>query len=290
MSVTIANGAFTARIAEAGAELKSLVEMSTGREYMWQADPAWWNGSAPVLFPVIGGLKGGVTTFEGRQYKLPSHGFARNCEFTVARAGGDSAVFELASSAKTREMYPFDFLLRVSFTLERSGIGVRYDVENRGAGRMWFSIGSHPAFNLPFAGGHLENYYVVFQQEENMERWFFKDGMVVAGKTAEVLENARVLSLSRSLFDQGPVIFKQPASREFTIANSRNSHAVTVSTDGVPYVAVWSKPNGAPFLSIEPWHGLPDMTDCTGNLAEKEGIMSLEPRGSFTTGYRVEIR
>jgi ribulose-phosphate 3-epimerase len=181
-------------------------------------------------------------------------------ERTIAgfsREGADAAVFELASGAKTREMYPFEFVLRVRFALERAGIAVRYDVVNRSAGRIWFSIGSHPAFTLPFAGGFLENYYVVFQQEERLERWFFKDGMVVAGKTAEALENARVLSLSRTLFDQGPVIFKAPASREFTIANSKNSHAITVAMDGVPYVAVWSKPNGAPFLCIEPWHGLP---------------------------------
>ncbi len=289
MSVTIQNSTFSARIAEAGAELKSLVDRQTGREYIWQADPAWWSGSAPVLFPVIGGLKGGACSFQGVQYKLPSHGFARNSEFRVAQAGADSASFELSADAKTRAMYPFDFHLRVSFALERAGILVRYDVANHGQGRMYFSIGSHPAFNLPFAGGHLENYYVLFEKEENDERWFFTEGMVAAGKTAEVLTNRRVLSLTRSIFDQGPVIFKHPASRRFTIANSRNPDAITVSTEGVPYVAVWSKPNGAPFLCIEPWHGMPDMTDTSGNLTEKEGIISLEPRGTFTTGYRVEI-
>lgn len=290
MSVTIQNGGFSARIAATGAELKSLVDRRTGREYMWQADPAWWAGSAPVLFPVIGGLKGGEYSLEGRPYKLPSHGFARTSEFRVAETGAESASFELAADAKSREVYPFDFLLRVSFALELSGIAVRYHVSNRGQGRMYFSIGSHPAFNLPFAGGLLENYYVLFEQEENDERWFFKDGMVVAGKTAEVLTNRKVLSLSRSLFDQGPVIFKHPQSREFTIAHSGSSHAITVATDGVPYVAVWSKPNGAPFLCIEPWHGIPDMTDTSGNLTEKEGILSLESHGSFSTGYRVEIR
>jgi galactose mutarotase-like enzyme len=289
MSVTIQNNRYSARIAETGAELKSLVDRSTGKEYIWQADPAWWAGSAPVLFPVIGGLKGGAFTFEGRLHKLPSHGFARTSEFRVAQAGAESVSFELSADAKTREMYPFEFLLRVSFALEQSGIAVRYDVSNRGTGTMWFSIGSHPAFNLPFAGGHLENYYVVFEREENMERWFFKDGMVVAGKTAEILTNCRTLSLSRAIFDQGPVIFKHPESREFTIVNSRNSRAITVATEGVPYVAVWAKPNGAPFLCIEPWHGIPDMSDCTGNLMEKEGIMSLGRGATFTTGYRVEI-
>jgi galactose mutarotase-like enzyme len=56
----------------------------------------------------------------------------------------------------------------------------------------------------------------------------------------------------------------------------------------VPFVAVWSKPN-APFLCIEPWHGLPDMSDCSGNIVEKEGIIALEPGSCFGTGYSIEV-
>ena len=287
--ITLRNSLWGARISETGAELKSLAFLPTGREHIWNGDPAWWNGSAPVLFPVIGGLKGGQYAYEGKTYELPSHGFARGSEFSVSRAGEDSAELALASSSKTRESYPFDFSLKVSFQLERSGIAVRYDVANTGSGRMYFSIGSHPAFVLPFAGGALENYYVLFEREEELERWFFKDGVIVAGKTEEVLENSRVLSLTRSCFDQGIMIFKHPRSREFTIANSLNAHAVRVITDGVPYLGIWSKPGGAPFLCIEPWHGIPDMSDTSGNLVDKEGILSLEPHGVFSTGYRLEI-
>jgi galactose mutarotase-like enzyme len=166
---------------------------------------------------------------------------------------------------------------------------VRYDVENTGSGRMHFSIGSHPAFVVPFAGGTLENYYVLFERAENLERWFFKDGMVTAGTTGEVFENTRTISLSRAAFDQGIMIFKHPESPVFTIANSRNARAIAVETDGVPSLGIWSKPGGAPFLCIEPWHGIPDMSDTSGNLTDKEGILSLEPRGVFSTGYRIHI-
>jgi hypothetical protein len=31
------------------------------------------------------------------------------------------------------------------------------------------------------------------------------------------------------------------------------------------------------------------MSDTSGNLVDKEGILSLEPRAAFTTGYRVQI-
>jgi galactose mutarotase-like enzyme len=286
--ITIRNGLWGARISETGAELKSLASLSSSQEYIWSADPAWWNGSAPVLFPIIGGLNGGQYSYEGAVYKLPSHGFARTSEFTVTGSGEDFVELSLSSGPSTRAVYPFDFRLKVSFHLERTGISVRYKVENMGSGRMYFSIGSHPAFVVPFAGGALENYYVLFDQEENLERWFFKDGVILAGKTEEVLENSRTLSLSRTIFDQGVLIFKHPASREFTLANSRNTRSITVVTEGAPFLGIWSKP-AAPFVCVEPWHGIPDMSDATGNLVDKEGIISLEPRAVFSTGYRVHI-
>ncbi len=295
MGFVIDNGRFRAEIAQLGAELKSLVDLSTGQEYMWQADPFWWKGSAPILFPIVGGLKGETYTYEGREYRLPQHGFARSREFGVVGSEQDAVELELAAGNETLAQYPFDFALRVGFFLELGGLTVRYRVTNRGSGSMYFSIGSHPAFNVPFraappgTAGALENYYILFEREENLERYFFKDGTIVPGKTAEILDSSRTLTLSRNLFDSGPVIFKNPSSREFTIANSRNPRAIRVATDGVPFVAIWSKPGGAPFVCIEPWHGLPDAGDASGNLIEKEGIISLPPHDSFSTGYRIEI-
>jgi len=289
VSITLQNGLYGARIAETGAELKSLADLSSGREYIWHGDPAWWNGSAPVLFPVVGGLKNGAYTFEGRQYSLPNHGFARASEFTVVRHERDSAELVLASNAKTRESFPFDFSLSVSFLLERTGLSVRYRVTDTGSPRMYFSIGSHPAFVLPFAGGTLENYYVLFDREESAGRWFLKDNLVLADTTEEVFMNSRVISLSRSLFDKGALVFKHPQSREFSIRNSLSSHAITVVTESAPYLGIWAKP-GAPFLCIEPWHGVADSTNASGNLVEKEGIQYLDSRGTFETGYRIEIK
>jgi galactose mutarotase-like enzyme len=287
--IELGNGYWKARVAEKGAELKSLLCVETGTEHVWNGDPAWWNGSAPVLFPVIGGLKGGEYRYQGKSYKLPSHGFARTSDFAVVRADADYAEFRLASSEATREAYPFEFELFVSFALTRTGIDVRYRVRNAGGADMLFSIGSHPAFVVPFAGGTLENYYLLFDREEELERWFFKDGVIVAGKTAEVMENSRVINLDRRCFDDGIMIFKGPRSSVFSLVNGLNGRALRVVTEGVPYFGLWSKTGGAPFVCLEPWHGIPDMSDTSGELAEKEGIISLARGGEFATGYRVEV-
>jgi galactose mutarotase-like enzyme len=288
LSVILKNGVFGAKIMEKGAELKSLASLASGQEYLWPGDPAWWTGSAPVLFPIVGSLRNGTYTHEGHSYALSNHGFARGSEFAVERETDQSAMFLLASSPATRSNYPFDFELRVGFTLQTDGMAVTYTVLNTGKSRMYFSIGSHPGFVVPFAGGALENYYVLFDREESAERWFIKDGLIDAGRTLPVFDTTRMIGISRSVFDEGGLVFKHLRSRSFSLRNSINAHSVTVVTEGAPYFALWAKP-GAPYVCIEPWHGISDSTDASGVLAEKEGILFLDPHGSFETGYRIVI-
>lgn len=45
-------------IQEKGAELTSIVKKETQTEYLWNADPAYWKRHAPVLFPIVGAIKG----------------------------------------------------------------------------------------------------------------------------------------------------------------------------------------------------------------------------------------
>jgi galactose mutarotase-like enzyme len=289
MIVTIANDRFRAKLSSLGAELQSLVELKTGTEYMWQADPTWWKGTAPVLFPIVGGLKGNKYRFEGKEYELNPHGFAKFSEFSLAASTGRSADFELVSGPETRVKYPFEFKLRVSFAIEQDGVSVRYTVTNEGKAPMYFSIGSHPAFNVPFAGGELEDYHFEFEKDETVKRYFYTDGVVELGRTAEALEASRRVKLDKTVFDEGCLIFKAPTSRKFSLANRLNSRRITMVTEGAPFLGVWAKPNRAPFVCIEPWDGIPDPADTTGELTKKEGINRLEPRASFKSGYRVEI-
>ena len=80
--VTISNGALTARINPLGAELWSLTDPQQ-REYMTDANPQYWTGHAPLLFPIVGALNVGRYRVDGRVYGLPKHGFARTSEFDL---------------------------------------------------------------------------------------------------------------------------------------------------------------------------------------------------------------
>jgi len=290
LSVLLGNEAYTATIFEKGAELASLASAASGREYIWNGDPAVWAGRAPLLFPVVGSLKDGAYTHEGSRYTLPGHGFARITDFAALRNDGSAAELQLQSSAKTRESYPFDFTLTVTYRLKADGIAVLYRVENTGRGRMLFSIGSHPGFTVPFAGGAIDDYFVLFDRAERDERWFIVpgNGLIDAARTEPVFENGNRIRLSKTVFDRGALVFKRPRSASFSLRNDLNAHSVTVLTEGAPYLGIWARP-GAPYVCIEPWHGIADSADSTGILSEKEGILTLGPGRVFETGYRVIV-
>ena len=78
--IEITSGALTAAINPLGAELTHLRD-AEGRELMTDADPAFWTGHAPILFPIVGALNGDSYRVGGQAYRLPKHGFARRSLF-----------------------------------------------------------------------------------------------------------------------------------------------------------------------------------------------------------------
>src|ERR1700740_438500 len=113
-TVRIASSALTAEINPFGAELWRLQD-APGRDLLWDGDPAWWTGRAPLLFPIIGRLPGDRFIHDGQTYELPKHGFARRRVFEVVRREPALARFRLAADAETRAAYPFDFVLEAEF-------------------------------------------------------------------------------------------------------------------------------------------------------------------------------
>jgi galactose mutarotase-like enzyme len=115
--IHILNDKLSVRISEKGAELQSV--QSNGIEYLWQADPAFWAKHSPVLFPFIGELKDGKYIFQGTEYKMPRHGFARDKVFATEQTSDASAIFILYSDKESVDMYPFTFIFKIEYKLGR---------------------------------------------------------------------------------------------------------------------------------------------------------------------------
>ena len=145
---TLKNTALTLNISLHGAELTSIRD-SFGREFLWQADPAFWKRHSPVLFPIVGSLWDKHFRVNGREYEMGQHGFARDMDFRLVSEREDEMWFELKSSPETLPKYPYKFTLRIGYRLEANKIHVMWEVSGDDSQTMWFQIGAHPAFYLP---------------------------------------------------------------------------------------------------------------------------------------------
>ena len=138
---SISNGILTATILRHGAELISL-RNSAGKEFIFR-DTSIWNGSAPVLFPICGGLLDDKFIFDGKEYILPKHGFAKLSDFEAESIEKDRAVFLLKDNEETRKMYPFSFEFRVRFTLHEDSLTIDYITKNTDSKELYYSVGAH---------------------------------------------------------------------------------------------------------------------------------------------------
>lgn len=282
MTTTISNSIITAQIKHTGAELCSLIDHSQ-KEYIWSGNPSFWGKHSPILFPIVGTLKNNSYQYNGTEYHLSRHGFAREMEFELIEKKENSATFSLASSSKTKEIYPFDFELQLIYTLENKSLKIEYKVINKGEAKMPFSIGAHPAFDLP---GDFENYSLEFEKEELPEYYLLEDGLI--SNTTDTLQlDKKQLHLNYKLFENDALVFKKMESKSITILK-KSIPLLKVNYKGFPNLGIWT-PSNAPFICIEPWFGYSDTSDNFGNLLEKEGIQILDPNTTFNSIFSIEI-
>lgn len=291
MTVKIENEFLTAEFAEDGAELISLQSKLTGIEYIWQGDPAFWGRHAPVLFPIVGRLKDDQYTYQGETYPMSQHGFARDSLFTVIEHGDALVSFSLKSNKETKKNYPFDFELIISYELVENSLTVDYQVENTGNDAMYFSIGGHPAFNVPLDKKlTFEDYYLRFSPQKSRTQIPLVGSYTDMGHKTLAQTNIGI-NLTHELFKKDALIFETRGSNAFTIASDHSEHELQLSYNDMPYVGIWSpSPKNAPFVCIEPWCGIADNIDSTGDITKKIGINQLAQSKIFKTNYMITAK
>lgn len=281
------NDDLTVSISNYGAELQSIKD-AQGLEYLWQADPKFWARKAPVLFPIVGALKHGRYHFEGKEYALSQHGFARDRTFELVDASDSEAVYRLTDDQQTRELYPFSFVLEIAYRLQAKALIVDYRVMNPSDETLWFSIGGHPAFSLNWqAGSALSDYYLEFEHAETVQAALIENGCLGEPSVQPFVEGNRI-PLSDQVFDQDALIFTEHTSRHVTLKHKTLDKSLSVRFEGFPHLGIWSKPN-APFVCIEPWQGHVDTQDHNQEFTEKAGIIALKPHQSYHASYSILI-
>lgn len=262
-----------------GAELSSIINKKENKEMLWQGDPEYWGRKSPVLFPVVGKYKNGKTTYEGKEYSLGQHGFARDMEFVIAEKTSNKLTFILESNNKTLEVYPFSFRLTCTFQLVDNKIIVGWEVQNTDNKKIYFSIGAHPAFYCE------KSKTVLTMNSENLKYSLVNADGLYTPKKYDV-ESEFVLH--DSIFDNDALIIENSNVTEVSLVDNDKEY-ITVKFDA-PLFGIWSPTKkNAPFVCVEPWYGRCDAEDFNGDITEREWSNALNIGETWHKEYEIII-
>lgn len=282
MNVMIQNFKYKATINAKGAELVSMQNKTTSREYIWNGNPDFWGKHSPVLFPIVGTLKDDFYIYENKKYELSRHGFARDLEFKIVKESKNQVTFSLKASEFTKTKFPFDFELQLTYLLEDSKLTISYDIFNHGNSKMPFSIGAHPAFELP---ENFESYSLEFEKQEKLDCFVLENDLI--SSSYPILLIKKKLPLTYSIFEKDALIFKTIQSKKITILEN-NLPLLSIHFNDFKNLGIWTKTR-AKFICLEPWLGYSDTTISNGNIFEKEGIQFLESCQKSSNEFSIEI-
>jgi galactose mutarotase-like enzyme len=282
--IDIRNDHLSAAINPLGAELSSLKD-AEGRQLMTDADPAFWTGRAPLLFPIIGELAGGRYRLDGESYALPRHGFARRQPFELLERETDRLVLRLTDSEETRAVYPFAFTLDVAFTLGDATLFIDVRVTNDSHADMPASFGFHPAFAWPLPYSQpREAHAITFAQDEPEPLKRLAGNLIARDARPSPLQGRR-LDLRDDLFADDALIWEAVRS-DHVVYGADTGPSLCIAWKNTPNLGIWTKP-GASFVCIEPWAGIADPVGFAGEIWDKPGIVRI-PAGD-STSWAMEI-
>ena len=272
-----------------GAELVSLQD-AQGREYLWNADPAYWKRHAPVLFPLVGSLKDKQYRLGGKTYPMSQHGFARDMHFSLLSENEQECWLRLTENMATMTVFPYEFILDVGYRLGERCVENIWRVTNPASRPLYFSLGGHPAFVCPReAGGRQADYALRFDTGEPLRCSVLGEGGLVQPQTKTIATDKGLLPIDAHLFDDDALVIENHQAHRVSLVDPQGHDYLSVSFDA-PLFGVWSCPKKeAPFVCIEPWYGRCDAEDFAGSWEERAWGNILQPGEVFEAGFRIEL-
>jgi galactose mutarotase-like enzyme len=282
----IENAHLSVDISSLGAELQAITTRDS-RQWLWNGDPAWWTGRSPILFPVVGKSPDGKVSIDGETYDMAPHGFARRSEFTLAASTATTCQFELHESGATRAVYPFAFRLALTYALDGPTLTATAEVENRDSRPMPFGFGFHPAFVWPLPGADGRPHTITLGNGADPALVRIDgNGLVEPPRLPSPFDAGR-LTLDSAMFQADAMIFPEGAGTALTYA-AEDGPALSFRFDNLPNLALWQKP-GAPYICIEPWHGMAAETGAPNDLAKRPYSVTLPAGEAARFSFSVDI-
>lgn len=290
MKIKITSGENYAVLGLDGAMLNSLNKNNT--EYLWQGDAKYWAGQAPVCFPITGVLPNGEMEAFGKRCTMKRHGVARINPFEVLEQHKNSVTFVQRSDENTKRDFPFDYELKIKYTINGDTVTNEYIVTNTGEDKLPFVIGGHPAFNCPLSNGEkFEDYKVVF--DKNITKPCLRPnhhtGLVNVFEKFDEMHGGDTLSLVHELFEEkDALIFENCEAKSATLIG-KSGKGIKIEFQDMNNLLIWSAVGNAPFVALEPWTGLASCNDEDGLFEHKRGMTVLEKDETASFKFKITM-
>lgn len=290
MKFKISSGKSYAILSLEGAMLNSLTKNDT--EYLWQGDAKYWAGQAPVCFPIAGVLPDNEALAFGKKCSMKRHGVARINPFEVFEAFENSITFIQKSSEQTKKAYPFDYELKIKYTINGDTVTNEYIITNNGSEKMPFVIGGHPAFNCPIDSDEaFEDYKVIFDKPITKPclRPDHTTGLVDINKTYDVMQNGDTLAMEHNLFEENDALIFESCEAKAATLIGKNGKGIKIEFNDMSNLLIWSAVGNAPFVALEPWTGISNCSDEDNIFENKRGMTVLNPNETISFRFKITM-
>jgi galactose mutarotase-like enzyme len=280
MTYQLTNGVLALEISSIGAELISVKKQ--GKERLWQNENGGWSGHAPILFPKAGDMQ---VVFDGQISAMAGHGVARKHEFSLVEKSENKIVLKMTSDEGTKAVYPYDFVLFVTYEIEDAKLKIEYKMENLSSVPAYAYFGSHESYALD---GEIDEYEAVFPEEETFDSLIHNGD--IHGLTGEVQSfgKGKKLAFPKAFMEDNTLIFANVNSRSVELWKRGGERIATLWFDGFEHLLFWH-PAESKMVCMEPWQNLPDFPDDKGKeFSKKSGVREIEPKTSLATTHIIE--
>lgn len=197
-------------------------------------------GGVPILFPICGPLKDEKYEADGKTLSMKQHGFGRLMAWKVVGTGIDGAAsmtMELTPDDATRKSYPWEFIVRYTYSLSGNQLKLTQEYTNHGATPMPIHVGFHPYFRL--GDKNRTQLEIPATRYEDTVAWKEHDF-------------SGTLDYSQDVID---IVFLDMQKNEASVVDQAENVRITVKHDAAfKYVVFWTT-KGNNFVCVEPWTG-----------------------------------
>lgn len=276
----------------------SSIKDKEGVEYLWQGDPTYWSGQAPVLFPICGSVRNDTVLYDNedgsqKEGKIPRHGLVRKKEFTLEEQTDNSVTFAIEDDEEMYANYPYHFRLEITYTVTGNTIRTQYKIYNKESEMsMPYFIGGHPGFNCPLLDDEVyEDYYLEFEKPETctVPKPFPETGMLDLKDRNSWLNNQKEIDLNYDFFSYDAVTLDELESRTVALRSRKHDKGLKLDFKEFPNLIVWSTINKGPFIALEPWSGLSTSIEEGDRLEDKKDVKIIKPSDFDQVGFDIEI-